>query len=992
ELKPLPESELKPLPESELKPLPESELKPLPEPDPVPPTLVQETPAEAFLALGPQDRLLTLDSLAPGARRELAADPDFVGTLRERLLPEEFAVVAARLLVDVDPGVHRPVAARQAAHAQLERMLGNPDAAAGLLRRGVRVVVVPNDVPVTEVDGFRHLAGGAAGGAAGAFRRWHDVRGATEGRYVAVTVENLLGEDTSVGAAAGFEDGYSTATHEFAHALHAFALTDEERARVREAFLDNHMADTLSGLFDAESTAAWPDGPVHDLGGHLVGNYSSTDEHEFFAQLTNAYLGTNHGHDPDTGRPRNNGAGWVRDHLPTLLPVLERLYGERPDSGRPVPANPVRETSADDAMLRGFREFVHGVEGAGHPEEQPLGDDPDAAPEAPDHPASMADLVQQALNPVVGASAHPASRGGRPQGQGQSQGQGQEWGRGRGRGHRGNDAGPPAPTETTRGGRGGSGAGRGRGRGADVGTGNTGHPASAPSTRGRGRGGRGGGTVARGGSRPLTNQDHMARVEDRNGVAYVVKGTPGAAGHTAFPLELRPPSLDARLGEETDSLRGAFGRALDRMSRVMMGADRFGVGLSFKVTGTPHIALTVIDGVVHVAGNSGMSKEKQDSARNRLLSLDDVPNPAMNHDLGKLRAIRDGRYRRKGDDVDDAAGLDAVRRALIDPSRINWRPNERAEAGCVHGEMDLLNVVQEQMRKEFEAARKAEEERRTKEAEETAEREAESEQEPGEETEETAGESGDESSTHEDDPAAGSSSGTSRARDKGKQRAEEPRLKPWPIGGRKRDCMACHWAHAVFNEYIAKDLGFVVVTGGTHGKIFGNWAAPECLMKHEQARAALTAKITGTSVQVKGKQESLLFGTDGRITAPEGYTPPLGQHDEPYLSDSEPGEVSEESDAEGTDSEGQDTGEQREENTAGDTTTEEPAAEDTAADDTPTGQPSPAPVPTPTPVRPPTGGDVPRGGGRGGRGAPRGGGRGGRARGGTGGGGEPPVV
>ncbi|MBE9500360.1 hypothetical protein IHE61_27235 [Streptomyces sp. GKU 257-1] len=103
------------------------------------------------------------------------------------------------------------------------------------------------------------------------------------------------------------------------------------------------------GQDDEFEPVHWPDGPYQDPRGRRPGtNYSSHDEYEYFAQLSNAYLGTNTGIDPYTGQPHNNGAQWVRDNDPALLPLLERLYGPVSEQGG-LKANPYAEVQARKA-------------------------------------------------------------------------------------------------------------------------------------------------------------------------------------------------------------------------------------------------------------------------------------------------------------------------------------------------------------------------------------------------------------------------------------------------------------------------------------------------------------------------------------------------------------------------------------------------------------------------------------------------------------------
>ncbi|MEV7023945.1 hypothetical protein AB0O00_17565, partial [Kitasatospora sp. NPDC093558] len=346
---------------------------------------------------GPARTFHELELLAPEARRELALDAAYVRGLRASMAPEEFADAAARLIVDVDPRTHQPVAARHAAYEQVARMLRDPDVAQRLLTQGVRVVVVPRDVPVTEVAGLEHLASLPPVDG----RSWESVRGVQSGKIVAVTEENLLGASTKY---ASHAEGYSTTTHELAHAIHKFGLSGDEHALVREAFEGKRQADGLTDLFGEKEVTAWPDGGRRNQDEELVGNYSSADEYEYFAQLTNAYLGTNHGHDPGTGLPRNNGADWVRRNDPELLPLLERLYGPDPQAGHPAPANPVSRTGAEEKLFDGYREFMRTATGEPHPV---------AVPEEPRHVSEPSE-IERILNPTAGHEALPSPAGEEP--------------------------------------------------------------------------------------------------------------------------------------------------------------------------------------------------------------------------------------------------------------------------------------------------------------------------------------------------------------------------------------------------------------------------------------------------------------------------------------------------------------------------------------------------------------------------------------------------
>lgn len=256
-------------------------------------------------------------------------------------------------------------------------MLQDPDVAATLLKNGAGLVVVPKDVSMTDVSAFHNMKGTTAGGASGAGRGWDDVRG-SGGRRAAVTEENLLGEDTSIGNATHYQDGYSTTTHEFAHTIHMNGLSAPDRAAITTSYQNKRN----------DPNAVWSDGPRHDLQNNPVDNYASRDELEYFAQVSNAYLGTNHGTDPHTGQNRNNGPAWVRANEPALVPLLERLYGPDPVAVHHDPANPVEAVRAENDAYEGLRDFMDRVE---NPAPVPGTPQPATAgshtPPAPLHPA-----------------------------------------------------------------------------------------------------------------------------------------------------------------------------------------------------------------------------------------------------------------------------------------------------------------------------------------------------------------------------------------------------------------------------------------------------------------------------------------------------------------------------------------------------------------------------------------------------------------------------
>ncbi|WP_441246577.1 gamma-glutamyl-gamma-aminobutyrate hydrolase family protein [Kitasatospora sp. McL0602] len=334
-----------------------------------------ETPVEPkrdVPTMGQEERLHTIGNLTPEGRRSLATDKEFVAELRRNSTPDEFAESAAHLLVQVDPRTEQGGAARHEAQQQLARLLRNPEVAERLLTNGVEVVVVPKDVRMTDVPAFGNLKGRGLGGDSGHGRTWDDVRG-SGGRKVAITEENLLGEKTTIGKGGNYADGYSTTTHEFAHAVHKFGLSPEQKQQVHQSFEQKRAG-------DADRTAEWADGTRRDTSGRDRENYSSTDEFEYFAQATNAHLSTNHGSDPLTGQDRNNGSHWAGQHEQTLKPLLDHLYGSDPlavhTGGR---ANPVDHTEA----VSGVGDFFRMAEGQAH--DTPAHETPVPPHEQPEH-------------------------------------------------------------------------------------------------------------------------------------------------------------------------------------------------------------------------------------------------------------------------------------------------------------------------------------------------------------------------------------------------------------------------------------------------------------------------------------------------------------------------------------------------------------------------------------------------------------------------------
>ncbi|MEU2773564.1 lonely Cys domain-containing protein, partial [Streptomyces sp. NPDC007162] len=308
-----------------------------------------------------------LPLLGEADREGLASDPGVVDTLRRQLPAWEFASAAAHLMVRVPAGVEQPVSARNEAQKTIARMLHDPDVAAKLLKGGSTVLVVPKSQKMTSFEPFLHLKGKKVSPAEK--RTWDETRGVGS-QSAAVTEENLLGEKTGVPGAQVYEDGYSTTVHEFAHTIHLYGLSEQQK-RLIDRVYRSKLAPPKKGRPEAQ----WPDGPLRAVPGGPA-NYSSHNAFEYFAQLSTAYLGANGGLDPYTKLPRNNGWRYVVKHEKPLLPLLRKLYGPPARHAELETFNPFQRTTAENEMYETQREFWDGVENTYGP--QPHGPVPPA--------------------------------------------------------------------------------------------------------------------------------------------------------------------------------------------------------------------------------------------------------------------------------------------------------------------------------------------------------------------------------------------------------------------------------------------------------------------------------------------------------------------------------------------------------------------------------------------------------------------------------------
>lgn len=287
----------------------------------------------------------------------LARDPQ-LDTLAAAMSAQEFAVVAAAISVRAE---HAP-AARRACLDIIEAQLQDKDVALRMAK-AIQVVVVPRDRQMTALAEFASLlrSPGKNGVPGTTFdgRYWAHVRGTGfvsvgTNNYTAVAEENLLGGDAdpavfeAVGnvpkgaVEKGYEVGYSTTTHEYAHSIHQYGLSRTDIATIKQLYDDR-----LRASLAAPKTDMWVDGALLaptvptswgwtqeqyeqgmlTLEASTYRNYSCQNEFEFFAQLSNAYMGTNTGKDPGTQQTRHNGKAWIRAHEAGIMPLLDRIYG-----------------------------------------------------------------------------------------------------------------------------------------------------------------------------------------------------------------------------------------------------------------------------------------------------------------------------------------------------------------------------------------------------------------------------------------------------------------------------------------------------------------------------------------------------------------------------------------------------------------------------------------------------------------------------------------
>ena len=228
-----------------------------------------------FTLVEPKEQLLAIDQdpnadfsqavMAADAEKlnALVTDAAFLNTMHTTLTAERFALLAAAILLI---SKHAP-GARAEALRLLAVMYGDKGTAFRMLKKPFKTVIVPRNKQMTELDEFKGLLTNDSGAGPGRTfdgRWWAHTRGVgdvvADGKhYAAITEENLLGGDpdptvfaaprgpagtpgTAGPVAGGYTAGYSTTTHEMAHAIHRYGLRNDQKAVITSAYAKKRAA------------------------------------------------------------------------------------------------------------------------------------------------------------------------------------------------------------------------------------------------------------------------------------------------------------------------------------------------------------------------------------------------------------------------------------------------------------------------------------------------------------------------------------------------------------------------------------------------------------------------------------------------------------------------------------------------------------------------------------------------------------------------------
>ncbi len=305
-----------------------------------------------------------LDTRDKGHVETLRSEAKFVDAVM-KFSGEQVANIVVRIILRTPGSVVDRGGARDEAIRILTSQLRAKYIAKKLLTGDVLVVIVPKNVLMTDLPEFASLKDTYTFDG----RPWDITRG-SGGKNTAIAEENLLGEDVGTDPTmtkqgwnnqTDYEQdknantttkktrdynpgvycsGYSTTNHEFFHTIHQYGLPATDSGLIKQ-------------LYDAKKSqpnaVEWADGPRLDQSNNPMENYASSTVYEYFAQTGCAYQGTNKGTDPSTGRPRNNGKGWVETNEPGLAGLIARTCADEELKG----VNPSDLKKRNEAMQNG---------------------------------------------------------------------------------------------------------------------------------------------------------------------------------------------------------------------------------------------------------------------------------------------------------------------------------------------------------------------------------------------------------------------------------------------------------------------------------------------------------------------------------------------------------------------------------------------------------------------------------------------------------------
>lgn len=305
----------------------------------------------------------------------------------------------------------------------------------------------------------------------------------------------------------------------------------------------------------------------------------------------------------------------------------------------------------------------------------------------------------------------------------------------------------------------------------------------------------------------------------------------------AIPIGVKAPSavskrsrLDDRSGE-SDSLRDSPTRMLDRIGHVLIKSMKKKGSKGVRGYQTPHLSLTLVGDGILIAGNTPVTRAQADGAAATLKGLTDL-SPTTSSGR-KIRALLNGDYQHQHQGLlDELAKAEKDARAELRAKSAAAAKSVDTKVVAVKDEGGLAAEKEKEKEKNAEQAATAEELR--KDAEHAvrvrdflgrfevirlAIVQGRLQWKPAPATAA---------------PAKGTLHGEMRILEDVKTAMQKSKntsgvLKDWPVGGVKRDCLACHRAFAIFNEGVAQPCGYRVTTAGTHSKLYPGWLAPDWL-------------------------------------------------------------------------------------------------------------------------------------------------------------------